>query len=148
MSELEFTAGELAAVCAHEAGHFLFAVKAGAEIVRVCAWPPEAAEVHCRWPARASLLDQAAFAVAGVVAEQLLGFPARCDPARPPGPDGDDLARYVAGGICAPVAVLLARGTLAMYRAELALVASSLADQPRQGPFAFAATVRAASERR
>jgi hypothetical protein len=103
------------AVAAHEAGHVLAAVGVGAVLVRVCAASPVQAETVCEWPGWEPCLDRAAFAVAGLVAEVLLGLPARYDPAWPPGADADGLEEELAHGVTrvaavARAVVLLERG--------------------------------------
>jgi hypothetical protein len=128
-------------VAVHEAGHLVVAVLAGAEPYSVCAASPELAAVHCARPAdQLGCHDLAAFAVAGVVAEELLGF----EPAWPGGVDGDILAAEAGHGVDPAAAVARARAILAAHQGELAAVAASLAASPRLGPWGITKVIEAA----
>jgi hypothetical protein len=110
MEELEIPAVLLAA---HEAGHLGIAIMAGAVPSAICAGHPDFATVLCsHWPDDVSCLDRAAFAAAGIVAEQRLGWPLRMSArqlAAGDQPDGEALAFEAGHGIdpimrsCVPI---------------------------------------------
>jgi hypothetical protein len=112
---------------AHEAGHLAVALAIGAEPVTVRVHPHDEARVDCAWPGRYRCLDWAAFAVAGHVAEQLLGFGERMSVAELTGADGRLLAQEVSHGIDIGAALRRARDYLA--GAPLAELADALTDR-------------------
>jgi hypothetical protein len=95
-------------IAAHEAGHLAAALGIGLRVVSVSAAHEDTAAVRVDWPARVPCLDRAAFAAAGLAAEELLGYPPRFALAEVPGGDGQALADEESHGITRVDAMLRA----------------------------------------
>ena len=122
-------------VGAHEAGHLAVALAIGAEPTTVRVHPHAGARVDCAWPGRYRCLDWAAFAVAGHVAEQLLGFGERMSVAALTGADGRLLAQEVSHGVDAVAALRRAHELLAgVPLAALAAALTRMERRPCPGP--------------